>query len=181
MSSDFAIKMDLSDAKVRSGGMTEVDPGAYKGKTTAVEVYNSGKSLKFTVDLGEAGECDLYPGLDVTKQGNRNGIITALASHGKNVEKIKAARDGFTLTPKFFVGVECYVLVTKIDGIDDQGRPLLNDKAFITKERFEVLVKSGAKPHRKADASAPAGNGAAPPAAGTPAAPAGTAAANLFD
>lgn len=174
----FAIKMNLSDAKVRTGGMTDMEPGVYVGKTTACEPYNNGKSVKFTVDCGEAGECEIYLGTDVEKQGNRNGWLTALVSHGKNVDKIKAAGAEFVANEKFFLGNTCYVVVRKVDGTDDQGRPLLNDKAFLPKDRYEAMknVKPKAIPAASNGATT-----AAQPAATPAAQPAGTSGAALFD
>jgi hypothetical protein len=171
----ISIAMDLSDAKERSG-YTDMEPGIYAGKTTAVEAHKD-SSIKFVVDCGEAGDAEMYLGLDLTKQGNRNSWFAMLASHGKNMEKIKEAKGAFSFTEGMVLGKPCFVMVSKVEGQDAQGRPKLNDKSFISKERYEALKAAGGKTPTKA--ATPAANGAAPAAGAS--APAGTPPANLFD
>lgn len=170
----ISIAMDLSDAKERSG-YTDMEPGIYAGKTTTVEAHNE-RSIKFVVDCGEAGDAEMYLGLDLTKQGNRNSWYAMLASHGKNMDKIKEAKGAFTFVESMVIGKPCFVMVSKVEGQDAQGRPKLNDKSFISKERYEALKATGGKTPIKAAAPA---NGAAPAAGAS--APAGTPPANLFD
>jgi hypothetical protein len=176
----FSFKVNLSDAKVRTGGAAEIEPGVYKGKTISCEPYNGGKSIKFEVDCGEAGVAEIYVGTDFTKAGNKNGALTALASHGKNVEKIKQAGDSFVLTEQFFLNKECFVIVRKVEGVDDQGRPLLNDKSFLPPDRYEAM--KNVKPTARAAATPNGTAGTQAAATGTPAAQPGSAAASaLFD
>lgn len=172
------IPMNLSDANER-GNYEEIEPGIYAGKTKSIEPHSGGKSMVFTVELDNGQSADIALGIDLSKKGNRNSWFGMLASHGKNMEKIKAAGDKFAFSDAMVLAEgknSCFVLVTKVDGMDDQGRPKLNDKTFVSKERAEALKAAGGKAPAK---SAPA-NGATT-AAQPPPAPAGTPAANLFD
>lgn len=174
----ISIPMNLSDASER-GSYAEVEPGIYAGKTKSIEPHGD-KSIKFTVDLDNGQTTDIYLGTDLTKVGNRNSWYGMLASHGKNMEKIKAAGDKFTFSDAMVLAEgknACFILVTKVDGMDDQGRPKLNDKTFVSKERAEALKAAGGK---RVAAPANGAAGAQAPAGGAPA-PAGTPAANLFD
>lgn len=174
----ISIPMNLSDANER-GNYEEIEPGIYAGKTKSIEPHKGGKSMIFTVELDNGQTVEIALGLDVTKKGNRNSWFGMLASHGKNMEKIQAAGDKFAFSDAMVLAEgknDCFVLVTKVDGMDDQGRPKLNDKTFISKARAEALKAAGGKAPAKANGAA----GVQAPAGGAPA-PAGTPAANLFD
>lgn len=176
----ISIPMNLSDANER-GNYEEIEPGIYAGKTKSIEPHSGGKSMTFTVELDNGQVVDIALGIDLTKKGNRNSWYGMLASHGKNMEKIKQAGDKFTFSDAMVLAEgknSCFVLVTKVDGMDDQGRPKLNDKTFVSKERAEALKAAGGKARAAAPANGAAGVQA--PAGGAPA-PAGTPAANLFD
>lgn len=131
-------------------GAANPDPGLYDGKTTAVEIHekDGGKrSLKLTVDLDGFGACDLYLGLDFSKEANQRKMKTAMIAHGMKEEKIPAAlaASGGNITSAFFLNRPCKVLVKAVEGTDALGRPKLNDRDFITAEQA-ATYKAATKP-----------------------------------
>ncbi len=147
------------------GPLTDVEPGLYEVKTTDVVEHKA--TVKYSV-TGPFGTCEVFIPKDMTKDSNARKMKAAILSHGAKREKIEAAGDKLTITESLFVGRTAFMLVTAVEGVDDKGRKLLNDKAFVTPEQAAAWKKANAsKPAAPKADPAPAANGAAP--AGAPA------------
>lgn len=142
------------------GSYTDLDPGLYEVTTTDVGEHKG--TVKFTVK-GTFGSTDVYTPKDMNKDANARKMKAAILSHGAKKEKIEAAGDKLTITEALFVNRKAFLLVTAVEGVDDKGRKLLNDKAFVTPEQAAAWKKAqGDKPAAPAASPAPAANGAAP-------------------
>lgn len=148
------------------GGFTDVEPGLYE--VTTIEVGEHKATVKFVVK-GSFGQTEVFSPKDMTKESNLRKMKAAVISHGANPAKLEAAGE-ITLSDPLFVNKKAYLLVTKVEGTDDKGRALLNDKSFVTPAQAAAWKKA-----QKEATPAAASNGAAAPAAaaGTPPADAG--------
>lgn len=154
------------------GGVNDPEPGVYTGKVTAAVLHTkasdpSKQSIKVTVDLAGAGETDLYLGLDFSKAANVRKMLTALASCGVDVVKLRAAGQ-VNLVPAWFMGKDgkgapCNVIVKAVEGVDAQGRKKLNDKEFATAEQAQAWASAQAG---AASATAGTAGASTPPAGG---------------
>lgn len=144
------------------GGFTDVEPGLYEVTTTEVGEHKA--TVKFVVK-GTFGQAEVYVPKDMTKDANLRKMKAAVISHGAKPEKLEAAGE-ITLSDPLFVNKKAFLLVTKVEGTDDKGRALLNDKAFVTPAQAAAWKKAQKEstPAAKADA-APAANGAGTPPA----------------
>lgn len=170
------ITADLSDVEVwdaTRAGFTDVDPGLYEVTTESVDEHKA--TVKFTVK-GSFGTTDLYLPKDMTKPPNKRRMKTALISHGAKADKINATGAALTISDPLFVGRKAWLLVTAVEGVDEQGRKKINDKMFLTPEQAAAWKKAAAE----AKAASKANGAAAPAASAAPAATGKDAVADLL-
>jgi hypothetical protein len=145
------------------GGTANPPPGAYEVVTKEVDVHAKGdkKSIKVVSEITSLGmTVETYLGLDTSKPSNAQKIKTALVSHGANAEKVRGTTQA-TLTDAMFVGRKAYMIVKKVDGVDEKGREKLNDRDFCTAEQFKAYSDA----QSKVAGTPPPANGAGAPAA----------------
>jgi hypothetical protein len=161
----FSITADLTKDSLwdaSRGAYPNPPPGLYEVTTKSADEHKA--TIKFVVSAPGVGEFEIFVPKDMTKESNRRKMKTAIVSHGAKAEVLDKTPN-LTISEKLFVGRKAIVLVTKVEGQDEQGREKLNDRDFVTAEQAkQIRAQGGAaapKKEKKAD-PAPEANGAAP-------------------
>lgn len=173
-------------------GFKRIPEGAYAVQIVDSDMKQSdptkAPSLSFDVKVLDAGEAQglggkVFVGTDLTKAFNKQHIRALLLGVGAPVAVLEAGNVG--ISADMFVGKTAYIFVEAREGKDENGKPLYDNRNFVSPAYYEKkkaeAAQGGAKPAiPTAPAAAPAGLAGLANAQGAPAPAAGFAGGALF-